>query len=74
MAPGGPPALPALRETRMVTTSKDVDARLTQRLSTAVFAVCHPTGVTQKTLQDTNLTGVNVGAEDATDSFRALSN
>ena len=30
-------------------------------------------GVTEKTLQDTNLTEVNVGAEDATDSFRALS-
>jgi hypothetical protein len=60
-------------EARMVTNSKDADARLTQRLTTAVFAVCHPTGVTEKTLQDTNLTEVNVGAEDATDSFRALS-
>ena len=53
----------------MVTTSKDADVRLTQRLTTAVFAVCYPTG---GTLQDTNLTEVNVGAEDATDSFRAL--
>ena len=53
----------------MVTTSKDADVRLTQRLTTAAFAVCYPTG---GTLQDTNLTEVNVGAEDATDSFRAL--
>ena len=73
MAPDGPEALPTLREARMVTNSKDADARLTQRLTTAVFAVCHPTGVTEKTLQDTNLTEMNVGAEDATDSFRALS-
>ena len=57
----------------MVTTSKDAAARLTQRLTTAVSAVCYPTGVTEETLQDTNLTEANVGAEDATDSFRALS-
>ena len=69
VAPGGPPALPALRENRMVTTSKDAATQLTQRLTPAVFAVCYPTGVTEKTLQDTNLTEVNVGAEDATDSF-----
>ena len=35
---------------------KDADARLTQRLTTAVFAVCYPTGVTEETLQDANLT------------------
>ena len=68
MAPGGPEALPALLEARMVTPSKETGARRTQRLTTAVF--CYPTGVTEKTLQDTNLTEVNVGAEDATDSFR----
>ena len=61
-------------EARMVTTSKDADARLTQRLTTAVFAVCYPTGGYRGDLQDANLTEVNVGAEDATDSFRALSN
>ena len=48
MAPGSPEALPSLRKGRMVTTSKDADARLTQRLTTAVFAVCHPTGVTEE--------------------------
>ena len=73
MAPGGPEALPALREGRMVKTSKDAGTRRTQKLTTAVFTVCYPTGVTEETLQDTNLTEVNVGAEDATDSFRALS-
>ena len=35
---------------------KDADARLTQRLTTAVFAVCYPTGVTEETLRDANLT------------------
>ena len=35
---------------------KDADARLTQRLTTAAFAVCYPTGVTEETLQDANLT------------------
>ena len=73
MSPDSPEALPALWEARMVTPSKETGARRTQRLTTAVFAVCYPTGVTEKTLQDTNLTEVNVGAEDATDSFRALS-
>ena len=82
MAPDSPEALPVLWEARMVTTSKDADARRTQILTTArrtqilttaVFAVCYPTEVTEETLQDTNLTEVNVGAEDATDSFRALS-
>ena len=43
-------------EVRMVTNSKDADARLTQRLTTAVFAVCHPTGVTEKTLLHGSLT------------------
>ena len=61
MAPDGPEALPVLWEARMVTTSKDADARRTQRLTTAVFAVCYPTEVTEETLQDTNLTEVNVG-------------
>ena len=60
VAPDSPEALPVLREARMVTTSKDADARRTKRLTTAVFAVCYPTEM-------------NVGAEDATDSFRALS-
>ena len=63
VAPDSPEALPVLWEGRMVTTSKDADARLTQRLTTAVFAVCYPTGVTEETLQDTNLTEMNVGAE-----------
>ena len=35
---------------------KDADARLTQNLTTAVFAVCYPTGVTEETLQEANLT------------------
>ena len=35
---------------------KDADARLTQRLTTAVFAVCYPAGVTEETLQNANLT------------------
>ena len=35
---------------------KDADARLTQKLTTVVFAVCYPTGVTEETLQDANLT------------------
>ena len=35
---------------------KDADARLTQRLTTAVFAVCYPTGVTEETLHNANLT------------------
>ena len=35
---------------------KDADARLTQRLTTAVFAVCYPAGVTEETLRDANLT------------------
>ena len=35
---------------------KDADARLTQKLTTVVFAVCYPTGVTEDTLQDANLT------------------
>ena len=39
-----------------MTTSKDTDARRTQRLTTAVFTVCYPTEV-------------NVGAEDATPPF-----
>ena len=56
VAQDGPPALSVLREGRMVTTSKDADARRTQRLTTAVFAVCYPTEV-------------NVGAEDATPPF-----
>ena len=73
MAADSPEALPVLWEARMVTTSKDADARRTQILTTAVFAVCYPTEVTEETLQDTNLTEVNLGAEDATDSFRALS-
>ena len=48
---------------------KDADARLTQRLTTAVFAVCYPAGVTEETLRDANLTwtlrtraGESVGA------------
>ena len=44
---------------RRAQASKDAAGWLTQRLTTAVFAV--------------NLTEVNVGAEDATDSFRAIS-
>ena len=35
---------------------KDADARLTQKLTTAVFAVCYPTGVTEETLHNANLT------------------
>ena len=35
---------------------KDADARLTQNLTTAVFAVCYPTGVTEETLQEAILT------------------
>ena len=35
---------------------KDADARLTQKLTTAVFAVCYPTGVTEENLQNANLT------------------
>ena len=69
VAQDSPEALPVLWEARMVTTSKDTDARRTQRLTTAVFAVCYPTEVTEETLQDTNLTEVNVGAEDATPPF-----
>ena len=38
VAQDSPEALPALWGGRMVTTSKDTDARLTQRLTTAVFA------------------------------------
>ena len=56
VAPDRPEALPVLWEARMVTTSKDADARRTQRLTTAVFAVCYPTEV-------------NVGAEDDTPPF-----
>ena len=48
---------------------KDADARLTQRLTTAVFAVCYPAGVTEENLRDANLTwtlrtraGESVGA------------
>lgn len=48
---------------------RDADARLTQKLTTAVFAVCYPTGVTEETLRDANLTwtlrtraGESVGA------------
>ena len=35
---------------------KDADARLTQKLTTSVFAVCYPTGVTEETLHNANLT------------------
>ena len=45
MAQNGTEALPALREGRMVKTSKDADARRTQILTTAVFAGCYPTEV-----------------------------
>ena len=37
---------------------KDADARLTQRLTTAVFAVLYPTGVNEESLRDTNLTWI----------------
>ena len=35
---------------------KDADARLRQGLTTAVFAVCYPTGVTEDNLADAELT------------------
>ena len=35
---------------------KDADARLRQKLTTAVFAVCYPVGVTEDTLVDSELT------------------
>ena len=35
---------------------KDADARLKQKLTTAVFAVCYPTGVTEENLPDAELT------------------
>ena len=35
---------------------RDADARLRQKLATAVFAVCYPDGVTEKSLADATLT------------------
>ena len=35
---------------------KDADARLKQKLTTAVFAVCYPTGVSEENLPDSDLT------------------
>ena len=35
---------------------KDSDARLRQRLATAVFAVCYPDGVTEDNLAESTLT------------------
>ena len=35
---------------------KDADARLRQKLTTAVFAVCYPVGVTEDNLADATLT------------------
>ena len=35
---------------------KDADARLKQKLTTAVFAVCYPTGVNEENLPDAELT------------------
>ena len=35
---------------------KDADARLRQKLTTAVFAVCYPVGVTEDNLADSTLT------------------
>ena len=49
---------------------KDADARLTQGLTTAVFAVCYPRGVTEETLPDAELTWtLRTRAGEATDNW-----